>query len=237
MNDLERIDAAVLAGGLGTRLRSLVADRPKVLADVGGRPFLAHLLDRLAEAGFRRVVLLTGYLGDLVEKAFGPEYRGLELVYSREPEPLGTGGALALAEPLFRSDPVMVMNGDSLVRLDYAGFLARFIESSAVAGLAAARVADVSRFGRLVLDPDGKVTAFEEKNAGVGPGFVNAGVYLLSRTFLQSIPQGTVSLEKDVFPLFIGRGLYGFPMETDFLDIGVPDDYLRAEGYVGSSQR
>src|SRR5687767_8460671 len=120
MNDFNHVTAAVLAGGLGSRLRPAVADRPKVLADVAGRPFLAYMLEQLAAAGMSRAVLLTGYRGDQVEAAFGPSFAGLRLAYSREPEPLDTAGALRYALPLLDRRTVLVLNGDSFCRLDLA---------------------------------------------------------------------------------------------------------------------
>ena len=122
MGDLSATTAVVLAGGLGTRLRAAVRDRPKGLAQIGGRPFLAYLLDQLDSAGVRKTVLCTGYLGEEVKETFGGEYRGLQLAYSQERSPLGTGGALRLAVPLLASDPVLVLNGDSYCEADLPAF-------------------------------------------------------------------------------------------------------------------
>src|SRR5262245_1827612 len=120
--DLSSVTAAVLAGGLGTRLRSVVADRPKVLGEIAGRPFLGYLLEQLADAGLRSVVLCTGYMGDQVRAVFGGSHRGLRLLYSEEPSPLGTGGAIRLAVGQVVSSSVLVLNGDSYCETDLGAF-------------------------------------------------------------------------------------------------------------------
>ena len=232
---LAETTALVLAGGLGTRLRESVSDRPKVLAEVLGRPFLAFLLDQLVDAGVRRIVLCTGYMGELVERAFGSEYRGAELAYSLEASPLGTGGALQLALPLLASDPVLVLNGDSYCDVDLRALKLWQVESGARNVLTLTRVEDTSRFGRVELDDERRLTSFLEKGDAEGPGLINAGVYLLGRELLESIPDATaggpVSLERDILSAWIARGLHGFPTQGRFLDIGTPRSYTAAERF------
>jgi D-glycero-alpha-D-manno-heptose 1-phosphate guanylyltransferase len=123
------ITGVVLAGGLGTRLRPVVKDVPKVLAEVGGRPFLTYILDQLDQAGMREVVLCTGYLAEVIGKTFGHRYKSLTVKYSNEMQPLGTGGALRQALPQCPSDPVMVLNGDSFIDADLSGYMAWFLEN------------------------------------------------------------------------------------------------------------
>ena len=212
MGSLDGITAVILAGGLGTRLRPVVSDRPKVLAEVCGRPFLTYLLDQLQAAGAGEAVLSTGYLGEQIEAALGSCYRGLPLGYSQESAPLGTAGALrsALARP--GSDPILVLNGDSYFDADLPDLLAHHRSHGARATLALARLDDTRRFGRVVLAADNRVTAFEEKGADEGAGWINAGIYVLARQLLETIPAGgPVSLERECFPAWIGRGLYGYP--------------------------
>lgn len=226
---LEGVTAVILAGGLGTRLREAVADRPKVLAEVNGRPFLAFLLDRLADIGIQRIVLCTGYMADLVHDTFGASYCGMELLYSREEQPLGTGGALRLALPLINSDPMLVMNGDSFCDADLALFANSHIETGACASLALTRVEDVGRYGAVDVDTDGTVTSFVEKGTRTGASTINAGIYMLARKVVEDIPVGEViSLERDVFPPLIGHGLFGFYQLSRFIDIGIPSDYHAA---------
>lgn len=237
--ELSGITAAILAGGLGTRLRSKVSDRPKVLAEVGARLFLAYLLDQLAAAGCRTAVLCTGYLGAQVERAFGKNYGPLRLVYSQEQMPLGTGGALRLALSHLESDPVLVMNGDSYCDLDVEAFWHWHLRQQVAASIALARVGRSERYGRVKIGADARVTDFAEKQDGAGAGWINAGIYLLSQEVMQLIPQGAGnSLEKDVFPDWVGRGLSGYMSLGRFIDIGTPEDFAAAESFfAGMKQR
>lgn len=222
------MDVAVLAGGLGTRLRSVVADRPKVLAEVAGRPFLAHLLQLVARNGARRAVLCTGYLADQVEAAFGAAFAGVEIVYSVEPTPLGTGGALRLALPALRTDQLLVLNGDSYVHAPFSEMLTQHRTNRADATLLLSRVADAGRYGAIMLDDDGRVRGFAEKRRA-GEGWVSAGVYLLARELVASIPADRpVSLEREMFPAWTARRAYGYRSGQPFLDIGLPESLARA---------
>jgi len=235
MSDLA---VAVLAGGLGTRLRPVVADRPKGLAEIRGRPFLAYLLDQLAAAGLRHAVLCTGYLGEKIYDTFGESYRCLRLSYSREQEPLGTAGALRLALPYLQSDPVLVMNGDSYCAADLKSFFQWHCDRGAMASLLLTRVRQSERYGSVKLDSDGAVLEFREKKQGVVSDLINVGVYLLSQAVLASLPQQRkVSLEYDVFRQWIGHGLCGCQTDGPFLDIGTPEDFLRADPFFSSIKR
>lgn len=229
---LAGVTGVILAGGLGTRLRSAVADRPKVLAEVAGRPFLSYLLDQMVEYGLREVVLLTGYLGQQIQDCFGETYQGLHLVYSQEPRPLGTAGALALARPLFRTSTAMVVNGDSFCRTDLMAFLTNHRSRPASASILLVRVPDVSRYGRVQYNNYGEVTAFEEKDGQNVPGWINAGLYLLEKPALDwLITSGAKSLELDFFPSLISQGLYGFPGQGNFIDIGTPISFAAAQDF------
>jgi NDP-sugar pyrophosphorylase family protein len=228
-------DAFILAGGLGTRLRAVVPDAPKVLAPAGGRPMLAHLLDQLADAGFTRVVLGTGYMGEKVEAAFGRGFRGMELVYSRESEPLGTGGALRFAAPHFRADHVLVMNGDSYVAADLPAFVSWHRAHRADVSILLAEVPDPGRYGAVETGADGRITAFREKDPGLkGPAWINAGVYVIRRAAVDRIPVGRqISLEREVLA---GKqlALYGYAGGSAFLDIGLPESLSRAEQFFAA---
>lgn len=222
--------AAILAGGLGTRLRLLVSDRPKVMALVDGRPFLTHLLDQLAESGIRRAVLCTGYMGDKIRNELGDGYRGMELVYSVEDTPLGTGGALRNAAGLLSGDTLLVLNGDSYCQCHLTDFIAIQAASGAYAGMALARVEDVARFGAVLTNDSSLVESFMEKGGQTGPGWINAGIYLLPMDLMQEISPGwQVSLEREVFPALIAKGLYGYHCTGSFIDIGVPEEYQRSQ--------
>lgn len=227
--------ALVLSGGLGTRLRSVVSDRPKVLALVAGRPYLAHLLDKLADAGLRRVVLCTGYCADQVQATFGMRYLGLDLLYSEETRSLGTAGALRLALPKADSETLLVLNGDSYCAADLSAFWrfhSRHRGLAPSAALLLTQLADTRRYGRVEIDPTGVVTRFLEKADADGPGLINAGIYLLDRGLVEPIPATQeVSLERDVFPSWIGRGLYGCATSSAFIDIGTPESYAAADRF------
>jgi NDP-sugar pyrophosphorylase family protein len=228
------LNVAVLAGGLGTRLLPVVSDRPKALAQIHGRPFLAYLLDQLSKAGCSRVVLCTGHLGEQIERAFGERYRSLQISYSREPRSLGTGGALRLALPYLLSDPVLVMNGDSFCATDLRSLWAWHCGRGSQATMLLVEVPNTKRYGSVKMNADGVVSEFVEKKND-GPGLINAGVYLLSRQVIDSIPEGTVvSLEHDIFPALMSHGLYAYQERGRFLDIGTPEDFAAAEEFFAA---
>lgn len=227
----------LLCGGLGTRLRSVVADRPKVLAPVAGQPFLHYLLHHLRRQGIREVVLSTGYLGEMVEAFAGDGAAwDLALSYAREPEPLGTGGALRFAaDEAGLATPFFVLNGDTFFSGDLALLQAQHATTpEALASLALVEVPDARRYGTVASIPEtGRITAFTEKDpARTGAAWINAGAYVVDPALWRGIPPATkVSLEREVFPQALGR-LFAHPFpEALFLDIGTPADYARAEHY------
>lgn len=222
----------MLVGGAGTRLREVVADRPKPLAEVAGRPFLSYLLDQVERAGVRRVVLCSGYMAGVLEAALGSRHGSLALEYSAEDEPLGTGGALRRALPKLSSDVVLVLNGDSYCDVDLAKFAAFHEQSRAEASIVATRVENAAAFGRVKLGTDGRIEAFEEKDGRSEAGLINAGIYLLKRGLIEAIPAtGAVSLERAVFPSWIGKAFYGYACAARFIDIGTPASYRAAEAF------
>lgn len=230
--------AVILAGGLGTRLRSVVSDRPKVMAMVAGRPFLTHLLDQLAESGIRKAVLCTGYMAGIIQEELGDNYCGMELLYSVEDTPLGTGGALRNAAGMLSGDMLLVLNGDSYCHCNIADFIARQAASGAYAGMALARVEDVARFGAVLTDNASLVKNFVEKGGQTGPGWINAGIYLLPMDLLQEIsPDRQVSLERELFPAIMAKGLYGYHYTGSFIDIGVPEEYQRSQTFFSEQAK
>lgn len=230
--------AVILAGGLGTRLRSVVNDRPKVMAMIAGRPFLTRLLDQLIESGFQKSVLCTGYLADTIQKELGNRYQNLELLYSVEETPLGTGGALRQACENSSGEKILVLNGDSYCDCNLADFIAAQIASSASAGMVLARVEDVARFGTVRINTESRVESFIEKGSNIGPGWINAGVYLLPASRILALPLGRiVSLEREVIPHIIADGLYGYQCSGSFIDIGIPDEYRRAQKFFSDAMK
>ena len=231
--------AVILAGGLGTRLRSVVADRPKVLAEIWGKPFLAYLLEQVANAGVRHVVLCVGYASEQIQAAFGNTFGGMELTYSQESTRLDTAGALRLALPQFRSDSVLAMNGDSFCDVDLSDLLAWHNSHRAKGTLVLVEMSNASRYGRVSVAPDGRIIGFEEKKSDQAGGWINAGVYLLERTLIEKIPSGqAVSIEKEMFPAWVDQGLYGYAQASTgrFLDIGTPESYAAATEFFAPQE-
>jgi len=229
------ITALILAGGLGTRLQSALPDCPKVLAPVAGRPFLSYLMDQLISTGFRHVILCTGYKGEQIRETFGDQYKELNIQYSQESEPLGTGGALRFVLSLIDADSALVTNGDSYVNCNLSDYLDWHFKNNFQASLLLTYVLDTSRYGRVEIGEDDRISKFDEKGASHGPGWINAGVYIFNRGLLESIPPGKpFSLEREFFPSLISRGLYGFRSEGAFIDIGMPESYALAEEFFTS---
>jgi D-glycero-alpha-D-manno-heptose 1-phosphate guanylyltransferase len=221
--------AIVLAGGLGTRLRGVLDDLPKPMAPVQGRPFLAFLLDQLVGAGFKTAILAVGYRHEAIHSHFGKAYRGLALLYSVEREPLGTGGAIRLACRQASVRHILVLNGDTYVELDFRAMLRMHVYRGAQLTMAVYQVPDVARYGALVVS-DGIVRSFREKGWS-GPGWINAGAYILGAELRDRLPpHGAFSFEQDVLvPEVKSIQPLAFPATGLFVDIGIPDDYARAQ--------
>ena len=228
-------EAIVLVGGLGTRLRAVVSDVPKPLAPVAGRPFLAWLLDHLADNGMHHVVLAAGYLAELVVDSIGREWRGMEVNYSIESSPLGTGGAVRQACGLLRGDATHLLNGDTFLRYDMSALEQATRTAGSALGMALARVDDVARYGAVVCNA-GRVDGFSEKGER-GPGYINAGSYYLTSAALLALPKDPAfSFEAKVLgPLTEAGKVCGYAATSGFIDIGVPEDYLRAQSVFGST--
>jgi len=227
VTELASVSAVVLVGGLGTRMRVVSGDLPKPMLPVAGRPFLEHLLRFIRRAGVRRVILATGYRAEAVRRHFGDgSIVGLELLYSPEDEPLGTGGALRLACEKTERWPVLALNGDSFFAVSLASLLTAHGLARAKLTMALVEVADTGRFGRVRTSPGGNILGFEEKS-GSGPGLVNAGVYVLEKQVLAAIGPGPCSFERDALPRLLGDRTLGVPTPGLFVDIGLPDDYQR----------
>lgn len=223
-------EAIILVGGRGTRLQSIVNDRPKPMAEVAGRPFLEWLLVALQVQGVRRVILCTGYRGEIVEKYFGDGKQwNLEIQYSQEPAPLGTAGAVRNALDLIEKKQFLVLNGDSYCRLDLKKLVNSHIKKKAAITMWLVNVDDSRRYGSVQIGTEGAVQAFQEKSSVQSSGLINAGIYLMEREIGEAIPVGqTYSLETDFFPRFVGRGLYAVVGEPPFIDIGTPESFAGA---------
>ena len=215
------MEAVVLAGGFGTRLKGCIDNLPKPLAPVNGRPFLEYLLDYLYANGVHRVIISTGYLAEKVEQAIGNSYRGMTIGYSVEDTPLGTGGGIKKALKKCTDDHIVVCNGDSFFDVDLFEMRKVHLNSGYPVTLAAKFIKNAYRSGLLDFE-NGKLRGFTEN--GVAPsGFINGGVYFLKRTFLESIDEDKFSFEKSVLAGDFDIGVY--ESEGHFIDIGVPDSY------------
>jgi|DewCreStandDraft_4_1066084.scaffolds.fasta_scaffold65607_2 NDP-sugar pyrophosphorylase family protein len=237
-SSLAGLSVAILAGGRGTRLRSVVADRPKVLADVAGRPFIHYWLDVLERQGCSDIVLCAGYKAEQLRDTLGHLYGELTLWYSIEEKPLGTGGALRKALPFFQSDPVLVLNGDSFCDVNLRSFLTQHLNAGATASLVLTRVENASRFGRVEQQPDGRITAFHEKSAAPGPAWINAGIYLVRPGLLAKVAANKpVSLERDLLPRWLPKRVHGCPHDGRFIDIGTPESLAQANAFFAELNR
>lgn len=228
------MQAIVLVGGEGTRLRPLTERVPKPALTLVDRPFLAYMIEWLARHGVTEVVLACGFLPDVLREALaGEEERaGVRIRYVVEPEPLGTAGAVrfaadALGEEL--DEPFLALNGDVLTDLDLSALLRAHEERGAAATIGLHPVEDASAFGLVSSGEGGEVLAFLEKTGERKPGEVNAGMYALQRSVLDLVPpRANVSIEREVFPRLVGNGLHGLLLEGYWMDIGTPGRYLRA---------
>ena len=233
------MQALILAGGEGTRLRPLTSTIPKPVVPLVGRPFISYMLMWLREHGVDDVILGCGFMADRVRAVLGDGSEfGIRLRYLEEPRPLGTGGALKFAEDLL-DERFFMLNGDTLTDLDLTAQLEAHERTSARVTLALVPVADPSAYGLVRLDDDGAVTAFVEKPSPdqADTNLINAGAYIIERSVLDGMPPaGTnVSIERDVFPTLVGRGLYGHECSGYWLDIGTPARL--PEGHVRHPRR
>ena len=227
------MEAIILAGGFGSRLRQVVPDLPKPMAPVAGRPFLEILLGSLARKKFRRVILSLGFMAGKISGHFGAHYAGLELVYVIEERPLGTGGALRLAMTRSRQDHVFVFNGDTYLDLEVERVGHQW-QSSRCPIIVGREMPDTSRYGRLIADGH-RITGFIEKGM-LGPGVINAGCYVLATDALNRFPVShTFSLETDyLFSEVIQGKIELFVTNGLFIDIGIPEDYSRAQSLLST---
>lgn len=222
--------AILLVGGLGTRLRSAVPSLPKTLAPVGGRPFLELLVSQLQRQGIRELVMCTGYLAEQIKEVFGDGSEfGVEIEYSQEHMALGTAGALKLAQRYVENEPeFFVLNGDSLLEVDFNNLLRFHRGHEGLATMAAVRVENASRYGTLQVGTNNRILGFVEKSGPNAPGLINAGIYVFDNAVLSQIPNGPVSLERNTFPQLLEQGVYAAKQLGLFIDIGIPEDYALA---------
>jgi len=227
-------EAIVLAGGEGRRLRSVVPDLPKPMADIAGRPFLWWLMVRLNQQGVGRVILSVGYKAEAIQDYFGAKFHGVEIAYSVESEPLGTGGAIKLALEQATQAQVIVMNGDTYTGLDLREFVTKFEASGTDLAVAVTHLNDAARYGTVIIDEkNDKMLGFQEKQRS-SAGYINAGVYCLRPDiFMRYVVPGKFSFERDFLTERLAElNPVTFKGTQSFIDIGVPEDYALAQTVV-----
>lgn len=228
--------AIILAGGRGERLQSVVPNLPKPMAPISGRPFLEYILDRLVDTGVTDVILSVGYKAEVIQEHFGQAYRALQIRYSREIHPMGTGGAMALALKEEDASPALVLNGDTLLDIDYPKLMVWFAQAPAFVSIVLRHVPDVSRFGAVHLLGD-RVVEFQEKGQQ-GPGLVNAGMYIVRpEIFSRYGGEESFSFETDILQRYCQElQPRAFVTSGYFIDIGTPRDYERAQEEIALSR-
>lgn len=230
--NLREIDVVILCGGLGKRLRSVVFDQPKVLVKIGEKTFLDILINNLLLYGLKNIILSVGYLKEQIKNHFNYNYDkncDCKISFSEEEQPLGTGGALKKARPVIRSNPFMVMNGDSICKVDLRNFTDFHTEKKALLSIVLVRSKTAQDYGSVTLDNSQRITNFNEKIAGRSENLINAGIYLMEKDIFSYMPeQNRFSLEYELFPKLINNRCYGFLTESEFIDIGTPERYKKA---------
>ena len=226
-------EAIVLAGGLGTRLRSIVVDRPKVMLEIGSRPFLEILLERMIPRGLHRAILATSHMHPIIESYFGTQFRGVKIDYAREDQPLGTGGAVWNALQTASEEDVLVLNGDTLFDIDLYDFHRFHKEIRADASIALKPMRNFDRYGTVELT-NGRIKAFREKRP-TKEALINGGVYLLNRASITKLVMPErFSIETDFFEKYTTRlRICGYVSDAYFIDIGIPEDCERARRELG----
>lgn len=211
----EKIDVVILCGGKGERLRKIVSDRPKPLAEINGKPFLDLIIDHAMSHGFLKFILCTGYMGEQIEQYYSEK----SIVISHEENPLGTGGAIKNASNFIESSPFMVLNGDSICRINFQDFVDDYSRKNAHYEIVLTQPSDRKDVGLVTVNPRLEVTSF----TGTLP---NAGIYLFDNDILNRIPNRPCSLENDILPILIGKNFYGYLTNETCCDIGTPERYL-----------
>lgn len=218
-------EAVILAGGQGTRLKSVTGELPKPMVDMGGTPFLYRLMQRLEGQGCSRIVLSLCYQADyIVERVRADKPISIPVDFVIETTPLGTGGAIKLAANVIKADKFLVLNGDTFSDIDYQALMDYALQADLV--ICGVYIEDVSRYGTLELGTDKAVLAMYEKGRS-GPGFINSGTYVITTADIKAVDATTFSFEQN-FVQGYQRRFKAFVSNGYFIDIGIPEDYYRA---------
>ncbi len=233
--DLKRTDIVVLCGGFGKRLKGIISDRPKPMAEFEGKPFLELLIEYFASFGSKRFILCTGYKSDIIKQHFLNRHNDKEILISKEDKPLGTGGAIRHAIHLINSNPFFVINGDSFCKLDIYDFYKFHVLKKALVSIALIKVKNMERYGSVNIDAIGRIMEFDEKVGSAGNGLINAGIYLMNKDISSHMLENQIvfSLEYDLFPKLISKGLFGMNFnDQHFIDIGTPESFNKAQKLI-----
>ena len=224
--------AIILAGGMGTRLKTIISDLPKPMAPIMNVPFLTYQLNYLKHFGIKKVIFSVGYLSEKIIAHYNQSFENISIEYSIEKNPLGTGGGIRMAISNLKEDLVLILNGDSFFDLDLEQFYNLHLEQKAEFSLALRYVNNSERYGNIEFNSSNQITSFIEKNQLNQSGYINAGVYILSKKlYLQNTkPNINFSIEKDFFEKQLNQLIIkGFEFKDYFIDIGIPEDYLKAQ--------
>lgn len=223
------MEAIILAGGFGTRLRSVVSDVPKPMAPINGRPFLEILLDYLIASNFDHIVLSTGYMHEKIEAHFGNSYRNTQISYAVEHEPLGTGGGIRNALNFCNEENIVILNGDTLFKIDYDDLQRFYFSHPTRLAMVLRQVDDTSRYGSVVTDCSDRISLFSEKNESHGFGTINGGIYMMHRSLLEEqSDRKAFSFEKDILQQkYTKEPFFAYTSGAYFIDIGIPEDYRK----------
>ncbi|MEA4825801.1 MAG: nucleotidyltransferase family protein [Clostridium sp.] len=220
------MEAIILAGGFGTRLSHIGPDLPKPMAPINGRPFLEYVLDYLYRNDINRVVLAVGYKAEIIKKYFGNKYKKIDIRYSTEDIALGTGGAIKKALGACKEDNIFVINGDTYFDVDLVRMMDFHKNAGSNISIAIKRMNNFERFGSVIVE-DNIIKKFEEKKPKV-EGKVNGGIYIINRKIMSKIQNNVFSFENDILESGL-YNLYAFESEGYFIDIGIPEDYNKAQ--------
>ncbi len=224
--------AVILAGGFGTRLQSVVSNLPKPMAPINDEPFLSYQFKYLKHFGIKKIILSIGYLSDKIQDYYKNSFEGIQISYVIEKEPLGTGGGIRLAMEQCEENHALALNGDSFFDINLRSFFLLHAKKKSFISLALRQIDDSSRYGTIITDETNTILSFKEKSDMRKPGTINAGIYILNKNFYlkHSPPLTNFSIEKDFFEKQIDQfNMSGFKFEGYFIDIGLPEDYDKAQ--------
>jgi D-glycero-alpha-D-manno-heptose 1-phosphate guanylyltransferase len=225
------LEAIILAGGFGTRLHQVVSELPKSMALVNGRPFIEYLLNYLRGQGITKFIFSVGYKKDVIRAHLQNQFKNIPVEYAVEEEPLGTGGGIKNAFKMIEGKSAFVLNGDSMFRMGMSALSQLHNDNNADITIALRFLEDTDRFGSVEINDEKRITGFREKGSDNGPGYINGGIYLINKSFLidRDFPE-IFSIEKDCFERYFKESrFFGFPSRGYFLDIGIPEDFYRAQ--------